>query len=113
MPGSLRIRCDSDGKCACNTGYHGDKCSECTNGFYKTQSGSSVPSVMIDLMFEFIASSCRFLHGNESQNFSFSLLSSFCHDTENYSAPNFENPGKWLLLEFLYLFHVIDIYFSK
>lgn len=38
------------GKCTCNIGYEGDKCSECTNEYYKTQAGCSGTTVMVYLM---------------------------------------------------------------
>ena len=49
-PGSTSNTCSNDGRCTCNIGYEGDKCSECTNEYYKTQAGCSGTIVMVGLM---------------------------------------------------------------
>ena len=49
-PGSTSNTCSNDGKCTCNIGYEGDKCSECTIEYYKTAAGCSGTIVTVDLM---------------------------------------------------------------
>lgn len=108
-PGSRSNMCDNDGKCTCNAGYHGDKCSTCTNRFYMSQSGCLGISVMIALMFEFIASSCSFyivmIHimlGSVCCCLSGIIMKITAHIISRTPANGYF---------FVYLFHVIDIYF--
>ena len=84
-PGSTSNTCSNDGKCTCNIGYEGDKCSECASEYFKTQAGcSGTIFVMVYLYYVFEQAACRFLH--VSQNFRFSLLLPFWKYTGNYSA---------------------------
>ena len=50
MPGSKSYTCSNDGKCTCNVGYEGHKCSECANEYYKTQAGCSGTIIVVDVM---------------------------------------------------------------
>ena len=50
-PGSTSNTCSNNGKCTCNIGYEGDKCSECANEYFMTPAGcSGTIFVMVYLM---------------------------------------------------------------
>ena len=100
-PGSKHYTCRNDGKCTCQIGYKGDKCSECTSKYYKTQAGCSGTIIMIDLMClslqEAVADFCMIRK----------VLGSVCcrlfGKILEITAHIFGNTCKWLLLDIMYL----------
>ena len=98
-PGSTSNTCSNDGKCICNIGYEGDKCSECTSEYYKTQAGCTGIIVMVDLMClnKLLADFCMIY------KILGSVAAVFLEIYWKLQRTVFENTCKWLFLDFMYL----------